>query len=254
MGDFRHALAAVVCPTLVAVTAATHTHAFAAEQAPSPHADVRAKLEQQFPNATISSLVPGPADGIYEVVSGANLYYYLPGPNLLLFGEFYTAGGESLTMQRIEANRLSEVAAAAWHSPEALNVRPGQVRVTAYLDVDCGHCRQAVHWFLQDNALPQASLDVVFVSRTPAQAQRAAHVLCAPTHLRGAALQQAFGRVEGDWIGCEGSDQETQKHSRIAANLGVEATPMFAVGSQVVTGFDRERITQLVNRAQQPQG
>lgn len=218
-----------------------------AESALTP-AQVGERLEALFPNAELDSIARGPATGIYEIVSGANLYYYLPESDLLLFGEFYTADGRSVTADRMREHQLGGVD-AEWHPAEAVTIRPGRVRLTAYLDVDCGHCRSAVHWLIDQKALPDAGLDVVFVSRTHEQAERAAHVLCSPPHLRGAALQHVFARGDGPWLDCEGSSETTQRHARIAADLGVTGTPMFVVGTEVVTGFNRDRLTSLVTGA-----
>jgi hypothetical protein len=204
-------------------------------------------LQARFPNTPIDKVSEGPAPGIVEVIAGANLYYFLPDQKLVLFGEFFTIDGQSVTGARLQDMNLGETPAAAWNPAEAVVVRPGPVPVTAFLDVDCGHCRRSVHWILDQNGLPDAGLNVVFVSRTREQADRAVHVLCAPPHLREAALQQVFARGEGELLSCDEGERLAQLHARIAADLGVSATPVFAVGETVVTGFNRDRLLKLVS-------
>ena len=147
-------------------------------------------------------------------------------------------------------------AAPAAAESSGVRVKDGAIVMTAYLDVHCGYCAQAVDWIVNQGGLPHTGLDVVFVSRSAQDLELAEHVLCAPKHLRGTALHQVFstGPVI-DRLRCEKGHAEARIHDAIAARNGVFATPVFAVKDQIVLGFDRERLESLViQTGKQPKG
>lgn len=217
-----------------------------------------------YPRVEAKGFEASPLPGLVEVRTDDSVFYFAPESGLLLFGEFFTPAGVSLTGQRREALALQtptpkdspKGSAKDLASFGALRVREGAVEVTAYLDVHCGYCAQAVDWLVNKNGLPDAGLNVVFVSRSEQDLALAEHVLCAPKHLRGAALQQVFSRGPAvERLRCEKGRAEALAHEGIAARNGVSATPVFAVKGQTVLGFNRERLESLVDQTgKQPKG
>jgi hypothetical protein len=134
--------------------------------------------------------------------------------------------------------------------PNALSLREGAVPVTAYVDVHCNPCAQAMDWIIRRNGLPRAALGVVFISGDASSRLRAELVLCAPPHLRSVALQQAFAsHPEAEWLRCAAGHRQALIQERVADARSLEGTPVFVVSGQTVLGFDRARLEVLVNRS-----
>lgn len=215
--------------------------------------EAEARLKEVYPQVSYTAIRPGPADGVYEVQATEALFYFVPAKDLLLFGEFFTTGGTSLTAERrselsiVGGAKSLETTMAAQGDAEspALVIRDGSPMVTAFLDIHCGHCKDAVAWLTESGR--KGGLEVIFLSRTKADADQAAHAVCAPEHLRSAALRQVFGggTVEKAFA-CEGALDRLASQARVAAELGVEATPVFAVNQQVLLGFHPDRLSSLL--------
>lgn len=195
--------------------------------------------------------------GLFQVTTSDALFYFAVEPGLLVFGEVFDPSGTSLTGARREALKLQRQrdAIPVEHpapitDADGVSIKRCDVAMTAFLDVHCGYCAQAVQWLVTDNGIPDAALRVVFVSHNDADRVRAEHVLCAPPHLRAAALRQAFaGGKDTEWLRCESGPAEVLAHERIAAERGVSATPVFTVSGQTVLGFNRVRLESLVDQS-----
>lgn len=229
--------------------------ASAAAGAQEPSADTRERFHTLYPNVAATGFERTPVDGLVAVRTDDTRFYFAPAPGLLLFGEFFDPAGHSLGGEPHE-HAVQDAPLAIDPStvpPEVsggVHVKDGSVAVTAYLDVHCGYCAQAVDWIVNDNGLPKAGLNVVFVSRSEQDLALAEHVLCAPMHLRTAALLQVFARGPGpERLSCAKGRAEAQAQGGMAARNGVSATPVFAVSGQTVLGFNRERLESLVDQA-----
>lgn len=220
----------------------------------SPELRAEAKLRELYPQVEFKSLTDGPVAGLYEVQGAESLFYFAPDRELLLFGEFFTKTGTSLTAERRQALNIVGAAKSLTskdldrsqvHAP-AMVVRKGEPMMTAFLDIHCGACKQAVDWMTRPDV--KGGLEVIFISRTKADADAAAHAVCAPEHLRGDALRQVFGygqRPERA-LACDGALDLLANQARVAAEMGVEATPVFFVKDQALLGFDKPRLESLL--------
>ena len=228
-----------------------------ASQAEVP-SNVAEQFRARYPKVPATEFESSPVEGLVEVRTDQTRFFYAPASGLILFGEFFTPDGQALAGHSTDRPHST---AASTDTPTAaesagVRVKDGPVVMTAYLDVHCGYCAQAVDWIVSRGGLPHAGLDVVFVSRSEQDLALAEHVLCAPKHLRGTALQQVFSRGPGvERLRCEKGRAEALAHEGIAARHGVSATPVFAVKGQTVLGFDRERLESLVDQTgKQPKG
>lgn len=217
--------------------------------------ELRDRFHALYPHVPATDFESAPVDGLVAVRVGDSRFYFAPEAGLLLFGEFFDPAGHSLDgsprEQAVDAVRETPPSTIP-PEPQATGVRvkDGTVEVTAYLDVHCGYCAQAVDWIVGGHGLPQARLDVVFVSRSEQDLALAEHVLCAPPHLRGAALLQVFAREPGlERLSCTQGHSQALAQEQTAARNGISATPVFAVSGQTVLGFNRERLETLVDQS-----
>ena len=220
--------------------------------------DVAEQFHASYPKVPATAFEPSPVEGLVTVHTADTRFFFAPASGLLLFGEFFTPDGQALAghAQNAPASPSLSDRPSLSATTSGFRVKDGPVTVTAYLDVHCGYCAEAVDWIVNRDGLPHAGLDVVFVSRSEQDLAIAEHVLCAPPHLRRAALLQVFSRGPAvDRLRCEKGRSEALAHEGIATRNGVSATPVFAVKGQTVFGFNRERLESLVDQTgEKPKG
>lgn len=257
---------------VVTATAATGAHflfgkhlkdeADPASLHPEGLAAERSHFARLYPKVQIDAFQVAPIKALREVQASNTRFYFDPESGLLLFGELFDKTGAVVNASAQSAPReehkvinaslrapSSQASGLDLHDDAALTITEGKVPVTAYLDFRCGHCARAVSQILDAEALPGASLRVVFVLRTREDFALATHVACASKHLRARALIQAFGGVPpSDRLSCEKGRSVAAEHVRVVARNGVSATPVFAVGNQTILGFNEERLGSLMHQ------
>jgi protein-disulfide isomerase len=87
-----------------------------------------------------------------------------------------------------------------------------------------------------------------------AQAEaRALAAVCAPAAERQAALTRAFDSSTPMDLTkserCAEGVKQLATHAEIARTVGVYATPFFIIDGEVIAGFDKERLTELLTSA-----
>jgi len=209
------------------------------------------KLQATFQNLQFEKLAPSEIPGVVEIYAGGKILYYHPEKELLFIGEIYAANGVSLTEQKVAAFAAQK--ASGIDKSLALAVGAGPKEVIAFVDPDCGYCRQADAWF-QAQAFPDVKELVYFMpvkGREQAEA-RALAAVCAPESERRAALTRAFdnsARLDlSQSVRCPEGLQQLAKQADTARAVGVYATPFFIIDGEVIAGFDKTRLTELLGR------
>jgi thiol:disulfide interchange protein DsbC len=209
------------------------------------------KLQATFQNMQFDRIAPSEIPGLLEIYSGGKILYYHPDKELLFIGELYAANGISLTEQKVAAFAAQK--ASAIDRSQALTVGSGPKEVIAFVDPDCGYCRQADAWF-QAQAFPDVKELIYFMpvkGREQAEA-RALAAVCAPESDRRAALTRAFdssARLDlTKSVRCTEGLQQLAKHAETARAVGVYATPFFIIDGEVIAGFDKTRLTELLGK------
>lgn len=130
--------------------------------------DVEAQFRTRYPKVQATTFEASPVDGLVQVRTDDARFFYAPASGLLLFGEFFTPDGETLAARSISQPTSLPLLRAASASDEThgIRVKDGPIVMTAYLDVHCGYCAQAIDWIVNQGGLPHTGLDVVFVSRS----------------------------------------------------------------------------------------
>lgn len=209
------------------------------------------KLQSTFQNLQFDKIAESEVPGLMEIYSGGKILYYHPDKELLLIGEMYTGNGISLTEQKVVAFAAQK--ASGIDRSKALVLGTGPREVIAFVDPDCGYCRQADAWF-QAQAFPDVKELIYFMpvkGREQAEA-RALAAVCAPESDRRAALTRAFdssARLDlGKSLRCAEGLQQLANQADIARAVGVYATPFFIIDGEVIAGFDKTRLTELLGK------
>jgi len=250
---------------LTAVIAST---AFAslccAASVPTP-AEIEARFAKVLRNAKVSSVRKSPIPGLYEAISGPNVFYVAPGgKGFLLFGQIVDAGGANLTaaagrLAREEYDKKREQAAAEKLKniklDLAVKVCNGPNTVIEFTDPDCPYCRQ------MDRFLSQRSDVTRYVFLHPLDQlhpnARAKSVYILSSKDGAAALKEVFsGKYDKEPLPITFADlpkypnatQRLVDCMETARELGIEATPMLFVNGRIVQGADTEKVDRLLKK------
>lgn len=207
------------------------------------------KFSTTFKNMKFTAIKPSELPGIYEVYTGGKIIYYAAAHDILVFGELYSSGGESLTAKKLE--RFTAVKAVAIDRGAALAVGQGTHELIAFLNPDCGYCSQALAWLEQQN-YANTQLLVYFLQMEPRSSAyaRALQAVCAPPELRREAMRQVFQRgpeaSTQHILSCADGEATLAAQAKVAEEMGVAATPVFVVKGETVMGFRPDRLAALL--------
>jgi len=246
----------VIAKTLLALVMLASAGAAFAAAAPDSHEaqwlqQSQDKLQATFQNLQFEQIAPAEIPGLVEIYSGGKILYFHPEKELLFIGELYTANGLSLTEQKVSAFAARK--ASRIDKSAALVVGSGPREVIAFVDPDCSYCRQANAW-LQAQNFPDVKELIYFMpvkGRAQAEA-RALEAVCAPEPLREAALTRAFdtsARLDlSQSVRCPEGLEQLARHADTARAVGVYATPFFIIDGEVIAGFDKAKLTDLLGK------
>ncbi len=194
-------------------------------------------LRKSFPQIQVDSLQPSAVPGLYEIVSGGQILYYVPGPEYIIAGAIHTRDGKNLTQERameIMAKKLKEIPLA-----QALKIGDGPHRVIEITDPDCPYCRRASAYLSARKDLTRYVFFLPLPMHKDAEA-KVRYIFCAPE--RGAAYEEAMSGKLDDmkFKPCTdaGAEALLKAHKEIAERAGINSTPFFLIDGQVVNGAD----------------
>jgi len=203
-------------------------------------------LKKAYPNLTFESVGQTGIDGIFEVVAGSNILYFVPNGGYLIFGEIFK-NGKSIT-----AKRKTELAAAKLKDlplDKAVKIGDGKNIVIEVADPDCPYCRKA-HEFLKDRTDVTRYVFMYPLPSHPKAPIKAELILCSSNQ------PKIFDEVmEGKWDGfeekivsCEKGEKLLREHKRISEGLGVRGTPAFWINNVFVKGANIAKIKELLEK------
>jgi len=211
----------------------------AATSAVKPEAALRAA----FPQVPFDSMAPSEIPGLYEVVSGQNIFYYYPEKDLIITGEIV---GKDLK-SRTAAKRGALAAELVKTLPleKAVKVGDGKTRVIEFTDPDCPYCRKASEFFTKRTDVTRY---VFFAPLAhPGAITKIEYILGAENK---AAAYDAMMLGEEIPAGApkpsEAAKALAQEHLNLARKVGVQGTPTFFIKGEQVVGADVPKIEQLL--------
>lgn len=211
----------------------------AAPEAVKPDAALRAA----FPQVPFDSVTPSEIPGLYEVVSGQNIFYFYPEKELIVTGEIIGKDLKSRTAERRGA--LAAKVVATLPLDKAVKIGDGKISVIEFTDPDCPYCRKAFEYFSKRSDVTQY---VFFAPLAhPAAITKIYYILGADNK------NQAFDAMMlGQDIPAnakpvtEAVKALAQEHMNLARKVGIQGTPTFFVNGQQVVGADTKRLDELL--------
>lgn len=209
-----------------------------------------AAIKKAFPQLKVESISESQIPGLFEVVAGANIFYFYPEKDLLLVGDMYTTTGQNITGEKkreLKAKIQQQAVAKLKDLPldKAVKVGNGPKTVIEFTDPDCPYCRRASeglkkrtdvtrYVFLTPLAHPNAITKVYYVLNAKDR-EKAYHEM-----MEGKPLPSTTEEYSK-----EIKDLAAQ-HLEFARTLGIDGTPSFFINGQQVIGADMEKIDNLL--------
>jgi thiol:disulfide interchange protein DsbC len=203
-----------------------------------------AALRRAFPNMPVESIVQTDIKGLFEVVSGQNVFYYYPEKEYLFIGEIITTEGKNLT-----AEKKGEIAAKFVKKlplDKAVKIGNGKTAVIEFTDPDCPYCRKASEFFKNRTDVTRYA----FFSPVahPAAITKVYYILNAADKAK--AYQEMFEGKDAVPPGSgysESIKKLAREHMDLAKSAGVTGTPTFFINGKQVVGADMQQIKKLLN-------
>jgi len=202
-------------------------------------------LRQNFPNVKFEKINPTPIKGIYEVIHKGGILYYAPESQSIISGEIYGKDGRSITQDR----RLEIIRGKVKDIPleKAMKMGAGSQTVIEFSNPDCSYCRQASKYLSGKKDLTRY---VFFLPFNPQTERKVKQILCAAD--RAKAYEEAMeGKPDfqkKEVCNSKEIDELMKTHKEVAQRLGINATPFFVIGDQVVQGADMAALERLLGK------
>lgn len=98
-------------------------------------------LTKEFPGADFDSIKPTDIKGMYEIVKGSDVIYFVPDPGYLIVGDIYDKEGRNVTEER--KGQLFAESAKTLPFEKAIKIGSGKNIIVEFTDPDCAYCRSA---------------------------------------------------------------------------------------------------------------
>jgi thiol:disulfide interchange protein DsbC len=213
--------------------------------ASSQKLSIEEQFKKSFPKNTYETFSETSLKGVYEVYNGTQVYYYLPGNDVLLLGSIVTKDGKNLTQESNSKKMAAKMAALPLD--KALKIGSGKITVVEFIDPNCHYCKLSFDFF--NKRKKEVTLYVFFFPLSEDSEKKIRHILCSKN------MEQTFNDVLGGKLNEKAklnlcSDRNTEDilkvHLNAASKIGVRGTPLLYIKNQVVPGFDQPVIEKLL--------
>lgn len=207
-------------------------------------------FRKAFPQLKVDSISASLVKGLFEVVSGQNVFYFYPEKDLLVVGDIYNKSGQNITGDKkraLKAKLQEQTLAKVKDLPleKSVKIGSGPKTVIEFTDPDCPYCRRASEGlkkraditrfvFLTPLAHPNA-INKVYYILAAADREKAYHDMMEGKPLPTAVPE--YGKAIKD---------QAAEYMDIARSLGIDGTPTFFINGQQVVGADMEKIDALL--------
>lgn len=195
-------------------------------------------FKKAYPQIAHDSIRPTAIKGIYEVIKGGEIIYFLEGHDLLFVGEIIDRTGRNIT----EGRKADIIVSNAKDLPldKAVRIGNGKNVIIEFTDPDCPYCRRASPFLA---SLKDVSRYVFFFpmpSNNDAE-NKIRYIFCAADKAK--AYEEAMkGKLdERKYQVCKDKNVEDllHIHKTMALRIGLTGTPMFIInGKRLVMGAD----------------
>ena len=206
---------------------------------------IRQVLTKPYPNLHVGEIRPSAIPGLYELEIGADIVYFFPEKELVVFGEIWTKEGKSLTALRREeltAKRLANIPL-----DKGIKIGSGANVVIEFTDPDCPYCREASAYLEKRSDTTRYVYFLPLPMHKDAE-KHARYIFCSSDKVK-AYEEVMSGKHDGERLDtCNDAKVSAliKEHRELAVKAGVSGTPSFFIHGHVVTGLNTPAIEQLL--------
>lgn len=187
-------------------------------------AAVKKALAKFMPSERIDTVKPSEINGLYEVVSGSNIFYASEDGKYLIQGQLFDAEAKkNLTETKLAGVRKVALEKVGEQNMIMFKAPIQKYTVTVFTDIDCGYCRK-LHSEIDQYLAQGITVRYMFYPRAGKGSDsynKAISVWCSPD--RNKALTAA---KKGDLPETKQCENPVDQHMQLAESFGVNGTPM----------------------------
>lgn len=187
-------------------------------------AAVKKALTKFMPSEQIDRVKPSEINGLYEVVSGSNIFYASEDGKYLIQGQLFDAEAKkNLTETKLAGVRKVALEKVGEQNMIMFKAPIQKYTVTVFTDIDCGYCRK-LHSEIDQYLAQGITVRYMFYPRAGKGSDsysKAISVWCSPD--RNKALTAA---KKGDLPETKQCENPVDEHMQLAESFGVNGTPM----------------------------
>ena len=202
-----------------------------------------ASFRSAFPQVPFDSMTSSEIPGLYEVMSGQNIFYYYPDKELILTGEIVGKDLKSRTAERKGAMAAKLVKDLPLN--KAVKVGDGKKTVIEFTDPDCPYCRKASEYFTKRSDVTRY---VFFAPLAhPAAITKIEYILGAANKAEAYDAMMLGQEIPASAKPATPEiKQLALEHMALAKKMGIQGTPTFFVNGQMVVGADTKKLDELL--------
>ncbi len=201
------------------------------------------KFKKSFPKNNFESITPTAINGVYEVYTGNQIYYYMPKDDVIIYGPLISKDGVNITRESSLKKMAQKMASLPLDS--ALKIGNGKTTVVEFIDPNCHFCRESYKFFTQHK---DVTIYAFFFPLSKESADKTKYILCSKDVAK--AYDDALsGKLDNTQLAaCTDKivDETVKAHMKFASQIGLRGTPLFYIKGQVVDGFDPPTIEKLL--------
>jgi thiol:disulfide interchange protein DsbC len=205
-------------------------------------------LRQRFPKLTFDTVQESPVKGIYEVVSGSNVFYFDPVSGHVIFGEMWSPKGISVT-----AEARAKISAAKYEKfrtnlSDAVKIGTGPNEVIEITDPDCPYCRKMHSYWASRKDVTRYVFLMPIAQLHPAARTKSDYILSSADQV--AAFEEVmsgkYDKAQPPTVSLR-KDLISRQSALVSAS-GLSGTPAFYVNGTFVNGANVPTIEQILNK------
>jgi len=206
---------------------------------------IRQALTKSYPNLHVGEIRLSAIPGLYELEVGADILYFFPEKELVVFGEIWTKEGKSLTAERREelaAKRFANIPL-----DKGIKIGSGHTIVIEFTDPDCPYCRKASAYLEKRSDTTRYVYFLPLPMHKDAE-KHARYILCSSDKAKAYEEVMSGKHDEEQLDTCNDAKVSAliKEHRELAVKAGVSGTPSFLIHGHVVTGLNIPVIEQLL--------
>ncbi|TGU70821.1 DsbC family protein [Geomonas terrae] len=219
--------------SLLLLTAATASFAATPEES----------FRSAFPQVAFDSMTPTEIPGLYEVITGQNIFYYYPDKQLVLTGEIVNKDLKSLTAER--KGQLAAKLVKDLPLDKALKIGDGKKVVIEFTDPDCPYCRKGAEYFTKRSDVTQYIFFAPLAH--PGAITKIEYILSAENKTQAYDAMMLGQEIPASAKPASAEIKKlAQEHMTLARKVGISGTPTFFVNGQMVVGADTKKLDEFL--------